>query len=337
MKPVLEFKAVMDQVKVYFDRIVLTPTGIKSWAVDGANEILFKNIKDIQFQEATLLTRGFMYLSTSVAESGKPMTLYRAGNDKNTFMFKSDALLEAQKIHDYIKTQRLNPSSADNETENEAEIEAEVEGGAEIFHVPLPSRKEDFEEYRRLTHAEDWEGIFEFNNSNIDDFGTKKELGVLHTYLTDGEIVFALASGMLSQTDTSNSLDFGLNTWLAALTNKRVLLLDHAMLSSAVDTQSVRHDKIQAISASQGFMFGKLTIDIGNRSILIDNSNKKDVKVFAALANNWLEFMADQGAPNHPAASDPISELARLAELKSAGILDEQEFAAAKTKILNKI
>ena len=333
MKPVFELKAVMDQVKVYLDRIILIPTGIKSWGADGANEILFKNIRDIQFQEATFLTRGFMYFSTSDADISKPMTLYCAGNDKNTFVFKSDAQLEAQKIHDYIKTQRLNPSSA----ENEADIDQEVEGEVKIFYAPLPSRKKDFEEYRRLTHAQDWQGIFEFNNSNIDDFGTKKELGVLHIYLTDGEIVFALASGMLSQTDTSNSLDFGLNTWLVALTNKRVLLLDHAMLSSAVDTQSVRHDKIQAISASQGFMLGKLTIDIGNRSILIDNSNKKDVKVFAALANNWLEFKADQGAPNHPAASDPISELARLAELKSAGILDEKEFAAAKTKILNKI
>ncbi len=329
MKPVFEFKAIMNHVRVYNDRIILEPTGVKSWGADGDNEILFKNIKDIQFKEANFVTNGFMHFSTSYADSSKPMTLMRAGNDKNSFVFKKGTQEDAKKVHDYVATQRSNPSRI--------ELEGVVEGGKLITHKPLPSRKKDFEEYRRLTEARDWRGIFEFNNSNIDDFGTKKELGVLHNYLAEGEIVFALASGILSQTDTSNSMDFGTNTWLAVLTDKRVLLLDHAMLSSSVDTQSVRHDKIQAISASQGWIYGKLIIDIGNRSILVDNSEKRDVKVFAELANDWLECRADQSAANQPTASDPIAELARLADLKSAGILDDDEFAAAKAKILSKI
>jgi hypothetical protein len=329
MKPVFEFKTIMNYVRVYSDRVILEPKGVKSWGADGASEILFESIEEIQFKEANFVSNGFMHFSTSDVDSSKPMTLIRAGNDKNTFVFKKSSQEVVKEVQGYVISQIENPSRT--------KLEGVVQGGELITHKPLPSRKESFEEYRRLTKARDWKGIFEFNNSSIDNFGTKKELGVLHTYLTEGEIVFALASGILSQTETSNSMDFGTNTWLIVLTDKRVLLLDHAMLSSSVDTQSVRHDKIQAISASQGWMFGKLTIDIGNRSILVDNSNKKDVKVFAELANDWFEFRADQSVPNQPSTSDPISELARLADMKSAGILDDDEFSAAKAKILSRI
>ncbi len=348
MKPVFEFKTLNDYVRVYNDRVILEPKGLKSWGVDGACEILFESIEEIQFKEANFVSKGFMHFSTSDSDSSKPMTMMRAGTDMNSFVFKKGSQEVVKEVHDYVISQVENPSrtKGDNSgpwstlrqgSKSPTLLEGVVEGGELITHKPLPSRKDSFEEYGRLTKARDWKGIFEFNNSSIDDFGTKKELGVLHTYLTEREIVFALASGILSQTDTSNSMDFGTNTWLIVLTDKRVLLLDHAMMSSSVDTQSVRHDKIQAISASQGWMFGKLTIDIGNRSILVDNSNKKDVKVFAELANDWLEFRADQSAPNQPSTSDPISELARLADMKSAGILDDDEFAVAKAKILSKI
>jgi hypothetical protein len=39
-------------------------------------------------------------------------------------------------------------------------------------------------------------------------------------------------------------------------------------------------------------------------------------------------------APAPPAAADPIAELERLASLKSQGVLTDDEFAAAKAKLL---
>jgi hypothetical protein len=193
---------------------------------------------------------------------------------------------------------------------------------------------EHFDEYKKLTLARDWAGIFKLNNTMIDPFGTKKELRVLGDYLEDGEVVFALVSGVMSQTDTSNSFDFGANTWVAALTNERVLFLDHAMLSRSVDTQSVRHDQIQAVSASQGWVLGKVIIDIGSRSIVIDNCQKAHVPVFAKLANKWLKESKDTINSNSSSDDSPVAQLERLANLKASAILDDEEFAAAKAKIL---
>ena len=322
MKPEFELKALMACVNVFCDRIVIEPRGVASWGGSEAKEIMFKDIQEIQIKKAGLLN-GFMCFVEVGAENTKPMTIGRASNDPNSFVFMVGANQEVKNIDKYIRKQIENPTSSGEQ--------------AATFHKPLPSSAEDYEEYRRLTEAEDWAGIFEFNNSTIDNFSTTKELSVLKSYLAEDEVVFALASGILSQTEISNAVDFGLNTWLVALTDKRVLFLDHAMLSTSVDTQSIRHDKIQAVSASQGWMFGKLTIDIGNRSIVVDNCNKIDVKIFAKLANNWLESREEKDSSAKPSQSDPIAELGRLAELKSAGVLDDDEFAAAKAKVLSKM
>lgn len=146
----------------------------------------------------------------------------------------------------------------------------------------------NYNRYKIMTKNADWRGICEMNNVNFDSFGTKKELKCLANYLGENEVVFALVSGIMRQTETSNKLDAGLNTWLVVLTSERFLFLDAALLSSSIDSQSVRLDKVQAISASQGLLLGKISIDLGSRIIVVDNCLKEGVKVMADLANRWL-------------------------------------------------
>jgi hypothetical protein len=95
----------------------------------------------------------------------------------------------------------------------------------------------------------------------------------------------------MSQTQTSNAFDWGTNTWLVVLTNERFLFLDHAMLTRSVDTQSIRHDSVQAVSASQGWMLGKIQVDLGARTVIIDNCQKATVSVVASMANKWLRVL----------------------------------------------
>lgn len=146
----------------------------------------------------------------------------------------------------------------------------------------------DYARYRSLTEKADWRGICELNGISFDSFGTNKEFEALPKYLESGEVVFALASGLMKQTGTSNFSDSGVNTWLVVLTSERFLFMDAALLTSSIDTQSVRLGKVQAISASQGFLLGKISIDLGSRLIVVDNCEKEAVKVMADLANKWL-------------------------------------------------
>ena len=199
---------------------------------------------------------------------------------------------------------------------------------------------DNFEKYAEYTKARDWDEICKLNNVELDSFGTKKELKVLPEYLESDEVVFALTSGVMSQTETSNSLDFGTNTWLVVLTNDRFLFLDSAMLTSSVDTQSVRHDRVQAVSASQGFMFGKIMVDLGSRMLVIDNSHKSTVKIMANLANKWLKEIGDKKYNKKNAvvttSQTPLLDMfERLDKLASLGALTNKEFSDSKEKLLS--
>lgn len=198
---------------------------------------------------------------------------------------------------------------------------------------------ENYDKYAEYTKSGNWDEICQLNGVELDSFGTKKELRVLSEYLEADEVVFALTSGIMDQSETSNSFDFGSNTWLVVLTSDRFLFLDHAMLTRSVDTQSIRHDHVQAVSASQGFMFGKIMIDLGSRMLVIDNAHKSTVKVIASLANKWLKELGDKksqtGQTVHPISQTPLLDtLERLSKLHSLGALTDDEFQDAKQRLL---
>jgi len=203
---------------------------------------------------------------------------------------------------------------------------------------------ENFEQYQAITKSRKWMNIFVLNGVAADTFGTKKELEALADHLEEDETVLALASGLMGQTDTSNFLDSGLNTWLAVLTDRRVLALDAAMLTRSIDTQTIRLDRIQSVSSSQGFLLGKIIIDLGARLLTIDNTDKQHARVFASMANKMIETRENvQAAPQQvvvqtPTPEDnPIEKLKELGALKEAGILTEEEFDTAKQAILTKM
>lgn len=195
---------------------------------------------------------------------------------------------------------------------------------------------DDFEIYAQFTRERNWEAIQALNGSNLDGFGVKKEIKVISEYLEEGEVVFALSSGIMSQTTTSNMTDSGANTWLVLLTSERFLFIDAAFFGSSIDTQSVRHRMVQAVSGSQGWIFGKISIDLGSRLIVVDNCQKKDVKIMADLANKWLREIEQRESKSSTTApqDSPLDKLAKLQELHAAGALSDEEFSTIKEKIL---
>lgn len=193
---------------------------------------------------------------------------------------------------------------------------------------------DNFEKFKELTQARDWLGICQINGIALETFGINNELGLLADHLEEDEVVFALTYGKVSQSGRSSSLEFSPNTWLVALTSKRFLAIDHATLTTLVRTQSVEHDRVQSVSASQGWMLAKVLIDIGDLSIVIRAFQKATVPVFVDLANEWLsEFKAFRPTQESSDLS-PIEQLEKLALLKSSGVLSDDEFEATKKKIL---
>jgi len=183
----------------------------------------------------------------------------------------------------------------------------------------------------------DWQRLFKHNGVPFDSLGAKKELRVLPEYLEDGEIVYAICCGTVTGGRNANSFDRGTNTWIVALTSERFLFLDAAMLSSSVDTVSIRLDKVQSVSASQGWLLGKIMIDIASGFVSIDNCQKGQVKVMAELANKLLRAASKPQAMkgrNCVEEVDIITQLERLAALQKSGALTEAEYQNAKGRLL---
>ena len=195
----------------------------------------------------------------------------------------------------------------------------------------------NIEEYKNLTARQDWLGIFRLNDVPADNFGTRKELAVLGDYLEKDEVVFAMASGIMKQTETSNFTDSNFNTWLIVLTSERILCLDHAFISSSVDTQSIRFNQVQAVSASQGYIFGKISIDIGSRMIVVDNCNKSHVKLFAQFANDLIRQMETIYKGTSGSALSVTDEIQKLYDLHTKGMLTDAELSEAKAKLISKL
>jgi hypothetical protein len=96
-----------------------------------------------------------------------------------------------------------------------------------------------------------------------DQFFTKKELNHLPSVLSDGEQVLAFTSGLMDG-----------NTWLIALTDRRIIFLDKGLIYGLKQT-AIDLDKVNSISGQTGLMFGKIIVEDGASSRVIGNVMKK--------------------------------------------------------------
>jgi len=184
------------------------------------------------------------------------------------------------------------------------------------FDYKNASKKELQAEYKRIAEK-----------IGDDQFFTKKELSYLPEVLTDGEEIIAFSSGLMDG-----------NTWLITLTDKRIIFLDKGMIYGLEQTV-INLDKINSISGKTGIIFGEIFIEDGAKERHIDNVWKKTVKPFTnlvmeAIENHRNKLHSPQVVQQQTIEEDPYAKLEKLAGLKDKGIISEDEFNAAKQKLL---
>ncbi|MDR1276400.1 MAG: PH domain-containing protein [Candidatus Accumulibacter sp.] len=156
-----------------------------------------------------------------------------------------------------------------------------------------------------------------------DQFFTKKELNHLPEILLQGEQVLAFSSGFMNG-----------NTWLVALTDRRIIFLDKGLIFGLTQ-ETVDLDKINTVSGETGLILGKIAIQDGAIQRIIDNVPKRSVLPFTNRVRDAIEARKNkQHAPAVP-QDDVVSKLERLAALPEKGILSPEEFKEQKVKILS--
>ena len=171
-------------------------------------------------------------------------------------------------------------------------------------------------------------------------FYTKKEIRYLPNILGNDEQILALTSGLMQS-----------RTWLAVCTNKRVLFLDRGMFFGLRQVQ-INLDRLQTIESQSSLFFGSIRVVDAGSAMSISMVLKSSIAPFVRTVQDAMDMYkrtmvydlakATSGAlsPDHTApvaTANPafIHELERLAKLKADGHLTEEEYAAAKAKLLH--
>ncbi len=157
---------------------------------------------------------------------------------------------------------------------------------------------------------------------DVDTFGTKKEIRYLPEVLAQDETLQGLTSGLM-----------GGNTWLIALTHRRIIFLDKGMIYG-LKQKEVPLEKINSIEQKTGIVFGEIGIWDGASRMEIKNVTKKTVKPFVAAVNAAISALKTPGTTAPPEAT-VATQLAEFAALRDKGILTEEEFSEQKHKLLN--
>lgn len=161
--------------------------------------------------------------------------------------------------------------------------------------------------------------------------GYNSNLKAVASHLDEGESIVASCFGayetkIMGQDSVRNGV------FLA--TEKRVVFFAKKLMG--YDLESFPLSKVSAIEMSKGLMGKSIALKMSGNDAKIKWINKGDPE---ALVNFVREHMGEQSAAPvaAPPAHDIPSQIQKLAGLRDAGILTEEEFTTKKAELLAKL
>jgi len=157
-------------------------------------------------------------------------------------------------------------------------------------------------------------------------FGGKREIKRLPDHLHEGELVHRICTG-----------SYGGGQGILVLTDRRLLFLKDGMMKQT--SEDLPFDRIGSIQWSSGLATGKVQATVAGNKVEVTSVAKADGKALVDDVRTRLSGAAS-AAPGSAAAPAPAvvvdeaEQLRKLAELRDAGILTEEEFSAKKAQIL---
>lgn len=155
--------------------------------------------------------------------------------------------------------------------------------------------------------------------------GSKREINKLEQYLWEGETVEMLATG-----------SYGKGQGLLALTDRRLLFLVQGWTSEQLEDFPL--GKISSVQWSGSFGTGTITVYAsGNRADITGVMKDNGKAIADRLRARLNDLTSTSGSVVHTPASNGtplLAEIQQLASLRESGALTDEEFTAAKSKLL---
>ena len=150
----------------------------------------------------------------------------------------------------------------------------------------------------------------------------KKEIAILPEILGDSEELLYVAIGAIQNV-----------TGIIACTDERVILLDKGFIFRHRQ-KDIPLSKINSVTFEKGILFSKVTILDASSSIFVEVVNDTVERLVGTIKNAISNINTD--AMNKiDDKEDIVAQLNKLNELKTQGILTDEEFVKAKAKVLS--
>jgi hypothetical protein len=162
--------------------------------------------------------------------------------------------------------------------------------------------------------------------------GSRREIRKLPEHLWEGERVDMITSGT-----------YGAGTGIVVLTDRRLFFLKDGVMSKT--SEDFPLSKISSVQWSSGMMLGKIIVFASGNKAEITNVQKADGKAITdAVRARLTEGSQPSATPESTPASstgeakpDVYEQLAKLGELRNAGVLTDAEFETKKAELLSRI
>jgi PH (Pleckstrin Homology) domain-containing protein/putative oligomerization/nucleic acid binding protein len=158
--------------------------------------------------------------------------------------------------------------------------------------------------------------------------GSGREIRKLVSYLWDDETVDFMTKGT-----------YGEGIGLLVLTDRRLLFLKEGVFSKK--TEDFPIEKISSVQWSSGIIYGTVTVFASGNKAEIKNVYKEDGKHIVEVLRGRLSGKTVHRPGQEEAAAthqpDLYEQLAKLGQLRDAGVLTPEEFDAKKAELLSRM
>lgn len=117
-------------------------------------------------------------------------------------------------------------------------------------------------------------------------------------------------------------------------TDRRLIFVDKEFMYG-LKVEDFSYDKVSSIQYEKEFMLASIDIHISENILEIDGVGKYYAELFCEKVRNFMARPKEAFQPkSEPTVLDQLEQLGRL---KESGVLSEEEFAAQKQKLLEKL
>jgi hypothetical protein len=317
------------------DQLIITHSGIVAKSgglvVDQPRRIPLQAVSGVKLKEASRMVNGWL----TVGLGGVVPPQLSAGtvaSNADTVTFRHKSNDEFKALHDWLVTvvehnqaEGIDPSTVEfdeaGQTRTER-IQAKRDGTREKAKLAQTGMKDLMTGLRRDERPD----IVAATARMSWKMGGKRELKKLAGHLHEGETVRFIAEGTYEH-------DQG----IVVLTDVRLLFLFHGVTRQRKEDFPL--DRISSVQTKSGMVKGEMKVFVSGNTASISGIIKSDLNPLADAVRQGLavQHAAPPTAPPPAPTDDPYEALRKLASLRDAGVLTDDEFEAKKQDLLGRM